>query len=268
MSDEMGDTALDLAHAMGHCEVEALLRQHGGAEHIQFQVQGHFTDSVQNSVVHFKIKETTRLDKLLQAYCVRQNLGMQEVNFYYNGGRVMQDDTAQKLKMEEYEVIEAMPAESVLKDYQERVLMQRPPSAYFIFSDEKRKEVRAVLSVARQAPHARSLTCAAARELARRARRFLRVATCPRASGWLNSGDTTVVYLLPLCQAKEANAEKPLSAKELGEMWKALSEEDKAPLNVKAAELKAAYDANKRLCRSLDRRHRWLSASGSHQLCG
>ena len=81
-------------------------------------------------------------------------------------------------------------------------------------------------------------------------------------------GDTTVVYRLPLCQAKEANAEKPLSAKELGEMWKALSEEDKAPLNVKAAELKAAYDANKRLCRSLDRRHRWLSASGSHQLCG
>jgi hypothetical protein len=58
-------------------------------------------------------------------------------------------------------------------------------------------------------------------------------------------GDTTVVYRLPLCQAKEANAEKPLSAKELGEMWKALSEEDKAPFNAKAADLKAAYDANK-----------------------
>jgi len=182
MSDEMGDTALDLAHAMGHCEVEALLRQHGGAEHIQFQVQGHFTDSVQNSVVHFKIKETTRLDKLLQAYCVRQNLGMQEVNFYYNGGRVMQDDTAQKLKMEEYEVIEAMPAESVLKDYQERVLMQRPPSAYFIFSDEKLKEVR-VVSVACQA-HARSLTCAVG-ELARRAPAFARLAFCALQKQWL-----------------------------------------------------------------------------------
>jgi hypothetical protein len=58
-------------------------------------------------------------------------------------------------------------------------------------------------------------------------------------------GDTTVVYLLPLCQTNEANAEKPLSAKELGEMWKALSEEDKIPFNVKAAELKAAYDAIK-----------------------
>ena len=43
-------------------------------------------------------------------------------------------------------------------------------------------------------------------------------------------GDTTVVYLLLLCQTNEANAEKPLSAKELGEMWKALSEEDKAPI--------------------------------------
>ena len=28
-------------------------------------------------------------------------------------------------------------------------------------------------------------------------------------------------------------------------MWKNLSEEDKAPFNAKAAELKAAYDANK-----------------------
>jgi hypothetical protein len=58
-------------------------------------------------------------------------------------------------------------------------------------------------------------------------------------------GDTTVVYLLPLCQAKDANEEKPLSAKELGEMWRALSEEDRAPFNAKAATLKAAYDANK-----------------------
>jgi hypothetical protein len=65
---------------------------------------------------------------------------------------------------------------------------KRPPSAYFIFSDEKRKEVRAVLTGARQAhrarqahPHARAWTCAAARELARRARS---VATCPRAIGW------------------------------------------------------------------------------------
>ena len=79
-------------------------------KHIHLRVQGHLTDSAKNSGAHFKIKETTRLDKLLEAYCVRQNLGMQEVNFYYNGGRGMQDDTAQKLKMEEDEVIQAMPA--------------------------------------------------------------------------------------------------------------------------------------------------------------
>jgi len=65
---------------------------------------------------------------------------------------------------------------------------KRPPSAYFIFSDEKRKEVRAVLSGAHQPhrarqahPHACAWTCPAARELARRARS---VATCPRAIGW------------------------------------------------------------------------------------
>ena len=159
----------------------SLLAKHAD-NRIKLQVQGHFTDSVKNSMVHFIIKETTRLDKLFEAYCVKQNLGMQEVNFYYNGGRVMQDDTAQKLKMEEDDVIQAMPAESVLKDYQERVLMQRPPSAYFIFSDEKLKEVR-VVSVACQA-HARSLTCAVG-ELARRAPAFARLAFCALQKQWL-----------------------------------------------------------------------------------
>jgi hypothetical protein len=159
----------------------SLLAKHAPIK-LQVKVQGHFTDSVKNSMVHFIINSTTRLDKLFEAYCVKQNLDMQEVNFYYNGGRVMQDDTAQKLKMEEDDVIQAIPAESVLKDYQERVLMQRPPSAYFIFSDEKLKEVR-VVSVACQA-HARSLTCAVG-ELARRAPAFARLAFCALQKQWL-----------------------------------------------------------------------------------
>ena len=43
-------------------------------------------------------------------------------------------------------------------------------------------------------------------------------------------------------EAKEANADKALAAKELGEMWKALSEEEKEPYNTKAKQLKADYD--------------------------
>jgi high mobility group protein B1 len=43
-------------------------------------------------------------------------------------------------------------------------------------------------------------------------------------------------------EAKEANAEKALAAKELGEMWKALSEEEKEPYTTKAKQLKADYD--------------------------
>ena len=43
-------------------------------------------------------------------------------------------------------------------------------------------------------------------------------------------------------EAKEANADKALAAKELGEMWKALSEEEKEPYTTKAKQLKADYD--------------------------
>ena len=46
-------------------------------------------------------------------------------------------------------------------------------------------------------------------------------------------------------EAKEANADKPLTAADLSGMWKALSDEDKEPFNAKAAELKAEYDAKR-----------------------
>ena len=90
---------------------------------INLRVQGHFTDSVKNSVVHFKIKNKTTLGKLIKAYCASQNLGMQEVDFYYNGVRVMQDDTAQKLEMKEDDVIQAMPAGVMQDDSAQKLKM-------------------------------------------------------------------------------------------------------------------------------------------------
>lgn len=74
------------------------------------------------------------------------------------------------------------------------------------------------------------------------ARHALRAATCSRAHVCADAG---LVHVLLLRQATEADADKKLGAKELGEMWKALSDEDKAPYAAKAAELKAAYDATK-----------------------
>ena len=46
-------------------------------------------------------------------------------------------------------------------------------------------------------------------------------------------------------EAKEGDASKKLGAKELGEMWKELSDADKEPFNTKAAALKAEYDEKK-----------------------
>jgi len=68
----------------------------------------------------------------------------------------------------------------------------------------------------------------------------LRAATCSRAHVCADAGP---FHILLRRQATEADADKKLGAKELGEMGKALSDEDKAPYAAKAAELKAAYDA-------------------------
>ena len=76
---------------------------HHTDEQINLKVESSFT----NPVVQLKIKKSTRLCKLFEAYCVKQDLHTEEVTFYYKGERLMQDDTAEKMKMEEDFVIHA-----------------------------------------------------------------------------------------------------------------------------------------------------------------
>ena len=52
-------------------------------------------------------------------------------------------------------------------------------------------------------------------------------------------------YFLFCASKRAASSEKTLSAKELGEMWKAATEEEKAPFEKEAAAAKAEYDATK-----------------------
>merc|ERR1712062_74801 len=69
--------------------------------HINLKVVG-----ADNSEVHFKIKKTTQLKKLKQAYADRQGVSLNSLRFLFDGQRVADDMSPKQLEMEEGDVIE------------------------------------------------------------------------------------------------------------------------------------------------------------------
>lgn len=59
----------------------------GAAEHLNIKV----TDN--NNEVFFKIKRSTKLEKLMNAFCERQGKSMASVRFLFEGQRVQPTDT-------------------------------------------------------------------------------------------------------------------------------------------------------------------------------
>ncbi|KAF3939445.1 hypothetical protein ABW19_dt0203209 [Dactylella cylindrospora] len=59
----------------------------GGSEHLNIKV----TDN--NNEVFFKIKRTTQLKKLMDAFCERQGKAPNSVRFLFDGSRVQAGDT-------------------------------------------------------------------------------------------------------------------------------------------------------------------------------
>ncbi|CAG8528667.1 2786_t:CDS:2 [Paraglomus occultum] len=59
-----------------------------GAEHINLKVVGQ-----DHNEVFFKIKRTTQLKKLMEAYCERQGKAMASVRFLYDGERIQAHHT-------------------------------------------------------------------------------------------------------------------------------------------------------------------------------
>ncbi|KKZ61993.1 hypothetical protein GX50_02432 [[Emmonsia] crescens] len=74
----------------------------GGAptEHLNIKV----TDN--NNEVFFKIKRTTQLKKLMEAFCSRQGKDISSVRFLFDGTRVRQDDTPDTLDMADGDTLE------------------------------------------------------------------------------------------------------------------------------------------------------------------
>lgn len=56
----------------------------------------------------FKIKNHTKMTKLMEAYCTREGQDANSVRFLYNGTRVQQEQTPKELEMEDNDVIDAV----------------------------------------------------------------------------------------------------------------------------------------------------------------
>ena len=60
------------------------------------------------NIVHFKIKKKTQLKKLMEMYCARQSLQMEQIRFLFKGNRLRDSQTPDELEMEDDDVIDAM----------------------------------------------------------------------------------------------------------------------------------------------------------------
>uniref|UniRef100_A0A1D1XS33 Small ubiquitin-related modifier n=1 Tax=Anthurium amnicola TaxID=1678845 RepID=A0A1D1XS33_9ARAE len=74
-----------------------------GDEHINLKVVGN-----DHNEVFFKIKRTTQLKKLMDAYCERQGKSLSSLRFLYDGERVQSHNTPQELEMEDGDAIDVM----------------------------------------------------------------------------------------------------------------------------------------------------------------
>ncbi|KAI0387307.1 ubiquitin-like protein [Hypomontagnella monticulosa] len=72
----------------------------GGSEHLNIKV----TDN--NNEVFFKIKRSTKLEKLMTAFCERQGKNVESVRFLFEGQRVQKSDTPDSLEMADGDTLE------------------------------------------------------------------------------------------------------------------------------------------------------------------
>lgn len=74
-----------------------------GAGHINLKVKGQ-----DGNEVFFRIKRSTQLKKLMNAYCDRQSYEFNSIAFLFDGRRLRPDQTPDDLEMEDGDEIDAM----------------------------------------------------------------------------------------------------------------------------------------------------------------
>ncbi|KAK9733924.1 hypothetical protein RND81_04G101400 [Saponaria officinalis] len=74
-----------------------------GGAHINLKVKGQ-----DGNEVFFRIKRSTALKKLMNAYCDRQSVDPNSIAFLFDGRRLRADQTPDELEMEDGDEIDAM----------------------------------------------------------------------------------------------------------------------------------------------------------------
>jgi|Transcript_73082 small ubiquitin-related modifier len=64
--------------------------------------------NAEGAEVYFKIKRSTPLRKLMDAYCKKQGINRTSVRFHFDGRRIEDEKTAEDYEMEDDDVIDAM----------------------------------------------------------------------------------------------------------------------------------------------------------------
>ena len=59
-------------------------------------------------IIHFKIKKTMQLKNLMEAYCERMSLLMDQIRFLFDGNRLFETDIPDEVGMEDGDVINAI----------------------------------------------------------------------------------------------------------------------------------------------------------------
>ncbi|XP_076917363.1 small ubiquitin-related modifier 1-like [Bidens hawaiensis] len=75
----------------------------GDGVHINLKVKGQ-----DGNEVFFRIKRSTQLKKLMNAYCDRQSVELNSIAFLFDGRRLRGEQTPDELEMEEGDEIDAM----------------------------------------------------------------------------------------------------------------------------------------------------------------
>jgi len=75
-------------------------------EHINLKVKGR-----DGSIVYFKVKMSTPLGRLMEAYCNRQNLSMEETRFLFHGYNLRKTQTPGELQMEDDDWIDTFASQ-------------------------------------------------------------------------------------------------------------------------------------------------------------
>jgi hypothetical protein len=73
------------------------------SEHLNLKVR-----SADGQEVHFRIKKTTRLEKLMMAYCQRLGQSFDAVRFMFDGDRINKEQTPNDIGLDDGDVIDAM----------------------------------------------------------------------------------------------------------------------------------------------------------------